>query len=184
MIIMKNLFSYKLFIGKFKYAYHSYFTCLMVSLGIVLIATPSQATEEQEMGCLMEAIYFEARSESFAGMIAVGQVILNRVRAKRYPNTICSVVHDGLYWEGNPVKYRCAFTYWCDGKPERYGNLKALDAVQKVVIMLLAGVRIIDFDYVTHYHASYVEPYWSRAEDFIYIAQIGKHLFYETLYDH
>ena len=181
---MKNLFSYKLFIGKFKYAYYSCVICLMVGLGTVLTTTPVQATEEQEMGCLMEAIYFEARSENFSGKIAVGQVILNRVREKRYPNTICDVVHDGKYWEGNPVKYRCAFTYWCDGKPERYGNLRALDEVQKVVIMLLAGVRILDFDYVTHYHASYVEPYWSRSEDFIYIAQIGKHLFYETLYDY
>mgnify|MGYP005826928169 FL=1 len=156
----------------------------MVGLGVVLTSTPVQANQEQEMGCLMEAIYFEARSENLTGKLAVGQVILNRVREKRYPNTICNVVHDGKYWEGNPVKYRCAFTYWCDGKPERYGNLRALDEVQKVVIMLLAGVRILDFDYVTHYHASYVEPYWSRSEDFIYIAQIGKHLFYETLYDH
>ena len=156
----------------------------MVGLGTVLTTTPVQATEEQEMGCLMEAIYFEARSENFSGKIAVGQVILNRVREKRYPNTICDVVHDGKYWKGNPVKYRCAFTYWCDGKPERYGDLRALDEVQKVVIMLLAGVRILDFSYVTHYHASYVEPYWSSSEDFIYIAQIGKHLFYETLYDY
>ena len=144
----------------------------MVGLGTVLTTTPVQANQDQEMGCLMEAIYFEARSETFAGKIAVGQVILNRVREKRYPNTICNVVHDGKYWEGNPVKYRCAFTYWCDGKPERYGDLRALDEVQKVVIMLLAGVRVIGFDYVTHYHASYVEPYWSRSEDFIYIAQI------------
>jgi len=156
----------------------------MVVLGIIIFSTEIQANQDQEMGCLMEAIYFEARSENLTGKLAVGQVILNRVREKRYPNTICGVVHDGKYWEGNPVKYRCAFTYWCDGKPERYGNLRALDEVQKVVIMLLAGVRILDFDYVTHYHASYVEPYWSRSEDFIYIAQIGKHLFYETLYDH
>ena len=157
----------------------------MVGLGIVLTSTPVQASEEQEMGCLMEAIYFEARGEEgLAGKVAVGQVILNRVREKRYPNTICEVVHDGKYWEGNPIKYRCAFTYWCDGKPERYGDLRALDEVQKVVIMLLAGVRIEGFEYVTHYHAFYVEPYWAYSEDFIFVARIGGHLFYETLHDH
>ena len=42
--------------------------------------------------CLAQNIYFEARSESQAGMIAVAQVTMNRVKHPRYPNTVCEVV--------------------------------------------------------------------------------------------
>ena len=138
---MINLFSYKQFIKKFQNVNRSYFTCLMVVLGVVLTFNTVKASDNPEdMGCLVEAIYFEGRSESISGMLGIGVVILNRVKSKRYPNTICAVVHDGHYWEGNPIKYKCAFTYWCDGKPERYNDIKALARVQEVVILLMNGV--------------------------------------------
>ena len=183
--MIKDLYFYKLFITKFQNAYSNYIICLMVVLGVVLTCNTAKATDRPEdMGCLVEAIYFEARSESLSGMLAVGNVILNRVRQPRYPDTICGVVHDAQYWEGNPVKFRCAFSYWCDCKPERYNNIKALSDVQKVVMMLMQGVVIEGFDMSTHYHANYVEPYWAYSEDFVYLGRIGKHLFYETLYDY
>ena len=47
--------------------------------------------------CLAQNIYFEARSESQAGMIAVAQVTMNRVKHPRYPNTVCEVVKQGSY---------------------------------------------------------------------------------------
>ena len=46
--------------------------------------------------CMSYAIYFEARSESIIGQIAVGQVIMNRVSDHRFPDTVCEVVTDGL----------------------------------------------------------------------------------------
>ena len=48
-----------------------------------------------EVTCLAQNIYFEARSEPVAGMLAVGHVVLNRVASKRFPNTICKVVRQG-----------------------------------------------------------------------------------------
>ena len=183
--MIKDLYFYKLFITKFQNAYTNYVICLMVVLGVVLTFNTAKAIDRPEdMGCLVEAIYFEGRSESISGMIGIGVVILNRVRNKRYPDTICAVVHDGRYWEGNPIKYKCAFTYWCDGKPERYNDIKALARVQEVVILLMNGVTIEGFELATHYHANYVEPYWSYSEDFVYLGRIGRHLFYETLYDY
>ncbi len=182
--MMINLFSYKQFIKKFQNVSLSIITCLVVVLGVVLTCSTAKAIDRPEdMGCLVEAIYFEGRSESTSGMLAIGIVILNRVRSDNYPNTICDVVHDGHYWNGNPVKYKCAFTYWCDGKPERYNNIRALAKVQEVVILLMDGVTIEGIDFATHYHANYVSPYWAYSEDFIYVGRIGRHLFYETVYD-
>lgn len=44
-------------------------------------------TVEDELDCLAEAVYFEARSEPFVAQIAVGNVIYNRVMSNKFPNT-------------------------------------------------------------------------------------------------
>ena len=37
-------------------------------------------------------VYHEAKNQSLIGQIAVAQVVMNRVRDERYPNTVCEVV--------------------------------------------------------------------------------------------
>ena len=62
--------------------------------------------EERERRCLATAIYFEARGEPIRGQIAVGQVILNRVRSPQFPQTICGVVYQGQMASGLSVLLR------------------------------------------------------------------------------
>ena len=57
------------------------------------------ASQTKERRCLAEAIYYEARSESTTGQMAVAEVVLNRVRHRAYPMTICDVVYQGS-WKG------------------------------------------------------------------------------------
>lgn len=48
---------------------------------------------QQEIDCLTEAVYFEARGEPEDGQKAVVEVILNRVdNLHKYPNSICGVI--------------------------------------------------------------------------------------------
>src|SRR3954466_15269803 len=49
----------------------------------------NQGAEEM---CLAKAVYFEARSESLEGQLAVAQVVLNRAASGVYPPSICGVV--------------------------------------------------------------------------------------------
>ena len=42
---------------------------------------------------LAKAIYAEARGEPYSGQVAVGAVILNRVKSSKFPNTIAGVVY-------------------------------------------------------------------------------------------
>src|SRR5690625_3806636 len=51
---------------------------------------------------LAEVIYFEARGESKKGMVAVAEVVFNRVNAPYWPDTVDSV-----------LSYRCQFEYRC-----------------------------------------------------------------------
>ena len=51
--------------------------------------------DDREAECLATAVYFEAKSESLDGQLAVAQTILNRTRSGRFPESICGVVFDG-----------------------------------------------------------------------------------------
>ena len=65
---------------------------LMGVLVTLTLATPAQAEKaEDSIECLAQNIYFEARSQSLAGQMAVGLVTRNRVLDKRFPNSFCEL---------------------------------------------------------------------------------------------
>ena len=127
--------------------------------------------------CLALAVYHEARNEPVEGQVAVAQVVLNRVDDPRYPDTICAVVEQGPRSGGNAL-YRCQFSYWCDGKPERPYNSRAWRQAKVVAKLAHEGVLDAGIEDATHYHASYARPFWS--EVLIRIASIGRHTFYRS----
>lgn len=136
----------------------------------VLDAMPD-ATGGPQWKCLTEALYFEARSESLAGQFAVGEVILNRVDARTYPNTVCGVVTQGAHRLNS-----CQFSYNCDGKAEHFTEDQAFARSGKLARMMLDGTARVLTDGATHYHANSVSPGWSRR--LTRTAQIGHHTFY------
>ena len=99
-------------------------------------------TKADDFNCLVEALYHEARSESFIGMLSVANVILTRKESSNFPNTICKVVHQGKYWKGNPIKDKCHFSYWCDGRPERFTDIAGLIKSINVAEMSLKGIQV------------------------------------------
>ncbi len=128
-------------------------------------------TGGENWSCLSEALYFEARGETVRGMFAVAEVILNRVDDPRYPNSVCGVVN-----QGTGAKFRCQFTYTCDGRPETIGNKRAFQRVGKVARLMLDGEDRRLTGGATHYHTKTVKPKWSRS--FPRTATIGHHIFY------
>lgn len=122
--------------------------------------------------CLTEALYFEARGESVKGMFAVGEVILNRVDSQRYPDDVCAVIY-----QGTGERFRCQFTYSCDGRKEIVSEPRSWERVGKVAKLLLSGdVERSLTEGATHYHTKAVSPRWSRV--FTRTATIGYHYFY------
>lgn len=122
--------------------------------------------------CLAEALYFEARGETIKGQFAVAEVIMNRVKSSRFPNSICAVIN-----QGTGKKYQCQFTYTCDGIPEHIREPQAWDRVGKVARAILDGRAPMNLtDGATHYHTTAVRPRWSRT--YTKTAAIGVHVFY------
>ena len=127
--------------------------------------------------CLAEALYYEARDQGWRGMLAVGTVIQNRVKDPRYPDDACGVVRQGKYRNGKPVKHKCQFSYYCDGKPERPAEKEAWrQAVDIATLLTTTAVEIAGLEGATHYHASWVQPSWSKGLE--RRKQIGGHIFY------
>jgi spore germination cell wall hydrolase CwlJ-like protein len=149
---------------------------LLLSMQPALAGEGSSASEQL---CMAEAMYFEARNQGWKGMLAVGVVIRNRVGDPRYPSDVCGVVTQGHYWNGNPVRHKCQFSYWCDGRPERPAEEEAWTLARDLASMILTkGLTIEGLEQATNYHAVYVSPSWAR--ELVLVDQIGEHVFYES----
>ena len=130
-----------------------------------------------EIKCLADNVYFEARSQGQAGWVAVTQVTLNRVQDKRFPNTICEVVKQGLTYEsGHPIKNKCQFSWYCDGKSDKIKNFKIYDEIIELVNYIIDQNLFDITDGATHYHADYVFPAWRKSKT--KTVEIGDHIFY------
>ena len=125
----------------------------------------------QQLYCLAVNIYFEARSESAQGMLAVGLVTLNRVKSKRYPSTICKVV-----WQ------RKQFSWTHDGLSDTPRNRRAWKMSQAIARMVIEDYIVASYDFTKGalwYHANYVSPTWSKKGK--PTTTIGAHIFYAKL---
>ena len=113
--------------------------------------------------CLALNVYHEARGEPLAGQYAVAEVTMNRKSSLGYPKTICEVVYQksAFSWTGQAVR-RPAGGEW------RRALKVADDVYYQRRAPALPGVL--------HYHATYVQPPWSKERK--RVARIGRHVFY------
>jgi len=140
---------------------------------------------QQEAYCLAQNVYFEARNQPAAGQMAVMSVTLNRVNDDRFPNTVCGVVYEGPTrpsWKGTgemiPVRNRCQFSWYCDGKSDEIKNKDTFGEILLLSELIINGtLSFIDItEGATHYHADYVRPAW--AETKTRTIEIEDHIFY------
>ena len=82
---------------------------------------PSQYTSS-DLYLLAKTIYAESRGEPYTGQVAVGAVILNRVRSSQFPNTVSGVVYQ-----------KHAFTAVSDGQINLTPDNTAMRAAQDAV---------------------------------------------------
>ena len=107
---------------------------IMSSLALSYEVETGTSQNIDEVYCMAQNVYFEARHESMVGKIAVAHVVMNRIEDKRWPNTVCEVVKEGPVRESwktkkdptlakedrkyYPRRDRCQFSWYCDGKAD------------------------------------------------------------------
>ena len=167
-------------------------TILMTSAELIVAAlllfSPANASEMKPDGsveCLALNMYHEARGQGSAGLLGVSSVVLNRVKDKRFPNTICEVIEQGPTresWKKNgirfPIRNRCQFSWWCDGKsdyPKDLNTYQRLLTISKSIVY--NKITFIDItDGALFYHAYWVRPAWAKVKR--RTTRIGDHIFY------
>ena len=160
---------------------------LFIGISILALIATSERTDGKVLSytstddtmCLAKNIYFEARSESTAGRIAVAWTVINRVRHKRFPNSVCEVVEQGLKYEnGFPKRNKCQFSWYCDGQPDIIRNVNEWRDAYRLASYVSSGRdHLVDItDGSLWYHADYVYPKWAKHKR--KTAKIDTHIFY------
>ena len=130
--------------------------------------------QQAEENCLARAVYFESRSESDLGQLAVAKVILNRVKDPEYPKSICGVVY-----QGSGSRNSCQFSFACDGLPDDVRSAAAWAHSRMIAEKAMSGEsNMAAIGNATNYHADYVNPRWARTMR--RLAKIGHHIFYAS----
>lgn len=112
--------------------------------------------------CLERAMFFESNRSSRAGMIAVGTVVMNRLRSGKHGNTICDVVGER--------------NQFAPGVMTRKMNSKAMPDVQEAAEAVLKGERSKKLKNAMFFHTAGLKfPY----KNMHYVLVAGGNAFYE-----
>lgn len=130
-------------------------------MGINLNASSSSVNTggNSDLYLLARCIYGEARGEPYTGKVAVGAVVLNRVKSREFPNTISGVIYQP--W---------AFTAVNDGQINLGTNDECLKAAQDA----LNGWDPT-YGCVYYYNPKTATNQWIRSRKIV--LTIGKHVF-------
>lgn len=160
---------------------------MVASLSTAAIANDREFARDidKHVECLAKNMYFESRNQPFRGMLAVGQVTMNRVSDDRFPDTICEVVEQGptsKWWRSKgkivPLRNRCQFSWYCDGKSDNIPSQdRDLYSIIRAMAFKIATASWKDITYgSTHYHADYVHPEWASSKT--QTITVANHIFY------
>ena len=118
----------------------------------------------RELECLAGAIYFESKSESLAGQLAVGHVIANRAASGRFPASYCGVVFQRSQFSfvrGHALPYI----------PRASQDWRDAVAIAKIVDRQLQPSPM---GKALFFHARRVSPGWRLTR----VGTLGNHVFY------
>jgi len=123
----------------------------------------SAAYSDEDLYWLSRLIYAEAVGQPYNGMIAVGNVIMNRVRSNEYPSTVYDVMFD--------KKYGTQFTPTENGSIYNTPNDECIKAAKEVLEGYSLNDKII---YFVNHDLSNSSWFYTRT----FVFKIGDHSFY------
>ncbi len=134
-------------------------------LNSLVSAHLGSTADNAEERCLASAIYFEAKSESFEGQLAVAQVVLNRANSGRFASSICGV-----------VLQRSQFSFVRSGAiPSINNQERAWREAMGIARIAKAKLYASRAPGALYFHAARVAPNWKLNR----VASIGNHIFYK-----
>lgn len=151
-------------------------------------ATPAAVPVSRDVLILARTLYGEASGETQAGKEAVANVVMNRTRSRRWPNSVAKVcLQNGRLRSGKVIyQFSCWNTF--DPNRARIENLQPgananFDDCIKIAQRAVSGQLADNTSGATHYHATYIAtPYWvEKSPNAFMTRQYGVHKFYKGI---
>lgn len=128
---------------------------------------------KNQVTCLADNIYYEARGEDIKGWKAVASVTMNRYRDKHYPSSVCGVV----YQKRNNI---CQFSWVCNKPNMNHRNSKLYTEIYDVAIRSYIGYYKDNTDGALFYHTTALsKSKLGLNKQVVKTIQIGNHIFYK-----
>ena len=135
-----------------------------ISLAALVAEHDDSDALDPEENCLATAIYYEARSESLAGQLAVARVVVNRAASGRFPGSLCGV-----------VKQPGQFSFVRGGAlPSANRNATQWRNARAIAEIAMENGWKSQAEGALFFHASRLSPGWGRQK----LTQIDNHVFY------
>ncbi len=141
-----------------------YYDAFITSGDPAKVPWASEYYNETDLYWLSRIISAEARGEPFAGQIAVGNVVLNRMRSSQFPNTVKGVIFDR--------KYGTQFSPVASGTIYNTPTASAIRAAKICLEGYSLSTKMIYF-----YNPSIATSSWI-GQTRPYVMTIGNHKFY------
>ncbi|WP_184156736.1 cell wall hydrolase [Sphingobium lignivorans] len=134
------------------------------SLPELVAAVDERGALSEDEHCLATAIYYEARSESLSGQLAVANVVLQRAKSGRFPTSLCGVVTQ-------PGQFSFVRSGRLPDAPETAPQWRTAKAIAEIA---MEGSWENPVQGALFFHSTRVQPGWNRAK----LTRIGGHVFY------
>jgi hypothetical protein len=134
------------------------------SLNELVRIQDTSGTLDREAHCLAGAVYFESKSESLAGQLAVAKVVMARAKSGRFPSSICGVVYQ---------KNQFSFVRGNSMPPINTGGTQWKNAVA-ISNIALSGSWKSPVEGALFFHARRVSPGWKLTR----LGNVDNHVFY------
>ncbi len=134
------------------------------SLAELVRIQDTNGTLGREAHCLAGAVYFESKSESLAGQLAVAKVVMARASSGRFPSSICGVVFQ---------KNQFSFVRGNSMPPINKSGTQWKNAIA-ISNIALSGSWKSPVEGALFFHARRVSPGWKLTR----IGNVDNHVFY------
>ncbi len=135
-----------------------------VSLAAMVAKQPQPGELSRELHCLAGAIYFESKSETLTGQLAVGRVVVARAKSGRFPNSYCGVVYQ-------PSQFSFVRGQSMPGIAKASKQWKNAVAVAQIAH---SNAWASPVEGALYFHAAYVSPGWRLKR----LGRVDNHVFY------
>ena len=133
---------------------------------------------QSEIDMLTAMIYCEARGESYEGQLAVGHVIMNRVRSTKFPNTLEGVLSAPKQFEPYGTgRYQTVLAAYWEGL-EGYIHQSSWNSCQKAAIVCVNSESNVGESLFFRTHAPVPQLVENLAAAGVPYWIIGNHIFY------